>query len=120
MDSNLKHFAVLGGGPTGWLAAAYLNRSLNRFRPGQIAITVIEDPSPARNVPSSLGARTLPRVLKMLGLPEQAFLMHSEASFSHGTRFVDWLDDPREHSGTYFVPFDRGGGSELDLGEAWV
>jgi tryptophan halogenase len=121
MDSSLQHFVVLGGGPAGWLAATCLNRVLNRFRPGQVTVSVLESAVPASATTSAMGARNLPRVLKMLGIDEQALLRHAEASFSHGIRFVDWRGDSLEQASSFFVPFDSAYGThDLDLGEAWT
>ena len=85
-DRRIRRIAIVGGGIAGWTAAAMLTRRLG----GHCSIHVIETPEPA-----TLGRAdaTLPPVLDMLrflGIDQNDFIDKTQATYSLGTRFVDW------------------------------
>jgi tryptophan halogenase len=85
-DRRIRRIAVVGGGTTGWIAAAILGRKLG----GQCSIHVIETPEPP---PAGQAEPTLPQfleILKYLGVDQNDFIEKTQSTYSLGSRFQDW------------------------------
>jgi len=85
-DRRIRRIAIVGGGITGWTAAATLARKLG----GQCSIHVIESAEPAS---AGLAEATHPTVLELLrqiGVEQNDFVDKTQSTYSLGTRLVDW------------------------------
>lgn len=88
-------FLIVGGGTSGWFAAAYFTKNL----PG-IDITLIEDASLG---PIGVGESTQPAISNFLyecGFLPKEWMEPTNATFKHGVELVGWNDKP------YFVDND--------------
>jgi tryptophan halogenase len=114
----VRNILIVGGGSAGWLAAAYLARTLGAgdpagrlnqrdARPGIPTIGVGEGSFPS-----------LRGTLASIGIAEDRFIREANATFKQGIRFDHWVRPPGT-PGTdhYFHPFSqpsqRPGGPEL-------
>ncbi|SDU31169.1 tryptophan halogenase family protein [Stappia sp. ES.058] len=99
-DLRQTDIAVIGGGATGWMAAAYLKR----FLPSA-GITVMESPTVAPlGVGESLNDISR-RFNSALGLDEHDFLRATDGTYKIGIRFENF-DRP---GGDFYHPFGRPG-----------
>jgi tryptophan halogenase len=107
---------ILGGGTAGWLAAAYLSRTL---RLG--SITLVES---AEIGIIGVGEGTFPTVrstLAGLNVSEADFLRESSASFKQGVLFENWSREPSAGGDSYFHPFNLPfGGDDDALLPYWI
>lgn len=93
-----KRIVIVGGGATGWMAAALLGRC---FWSLGVRITVIEPPG-KRGI--GVGEATIPSILRLLdnlGVEEKDFMMACNATYKLGIQFSDWLQLDRD----YWHPF---------------
>src|SRR5882757_364883 len=84
-----RRILIVGGGTAGWLAAAYLAKSLEIFDNRRLEITLLESPDIGI---IGVGEGTFPTIrttLKTLGIDEARFLRESSATFKQGIRFDD-------------------------------
>ena len=109
----------MGGGSSGWVAAAYLNGALNRLRKGpRVDITVVESPDIPR---ISVGEATIPslnHVLEVADVNETDFVKHTDATYKQAIKYRNWLKNDGSH---YYHPFTRGPFGPIDYtGENWA
>jgi len=116
----IKRIVVLGGGTSGWMTAAALQRFLNRTTPGRTSVTVVEGP----DGPIGVGEATVPTLrgmLSILGVNEHEFMVRSNATFKQAVKFVNWLHDPASRPSYYYHLFQRPGVVEgMDYGQYWL
>jgi len=100
---------ILGGGSAGWMTAATL---INQFP--EKDITVIESP----NVPTvGVGESTLGQInpwLDMLGIEDEDFMPHTDASYKLSIRFEDFY---KKGDGGFHYPFSRPVENNLTMGK---
>lgn len=87
---NRKRVVIVGGGSTGWIAAAALGRQL---RADEYAVTLVES-SEIGTI--GVGEAVIPpfvTFIRNLGLDEQEFIRKTQASFKLGIEFRDWLHE---------------------------
>lgn len=87
MKDSIKNILIAGGGTSGWIAAAFLNRFLD---PTRCSITLVES---AGIGTIGVGEATVPPIvplLRMLGIEEDDFLRKCHATYKLGIKFVDW------------------------------
>ena len=87
MTDSIKNILIVGGGTSGWITAAFLNRFLD---PSKCSITLVESPSVGT---IGVGEATVPPLvplLRILGIEEDDFLRRCHATYKLGIKFVDW------------------------------
>lgn len=99
-----KRIVIVGGGSTGWMAAAYLDAALNQsdFRVADIAL--LESPDIPR---IGVGEATIPsirHVLATIGIDEIEFLKRVDGTFKHAIKYVNWVHGEGDH---YYHAFGR-------------
>ncbi|MCX2802424.1 tryptophan 7-halogenase [Microbulbifer thermotolerans] len=98
LDDRIRHIVVVGGGSTGWIAAAVL---AHQFKPDVCKVTLVESEDIGT---IGVGESTIPPfigLLRGLGIDEADFIQKTQASFKLGIQFHDWL----EKGQSYFHPF---------------
>ena len=91
----IRSIVVVGGGTSGWMTAAYLNRVLRGADGAEpVRITVVESEDIGIIGVGEATVPTIRRVLGALDIPEWRFLLETDATFKHGIRFKDWLNVP--------------------------
>ena len=99
-----KRIVIVGGGSTGWMAAAYLDAALNQPHFRVADITLLESPDVPR---IGVGEATIPsirHVLATIGIDEIEFLKRVDGTYKHAIKYVDWLDGRGE---SYYHAFGR-------------
>lgn len=95
---------VVGGGSSGWMAAAYLDAALNHGGKKAVDIALIESPDVPR---IGVGEATIPsinHILAALRIDEREFMRRTEATFKQSIKFINWLDNKGEG---YYHAFGR-------------
>jgi tryptophan 7-halogenase len=80
------NIAIIGSGPTAWLAAAMLARVLH----GSCAVQVIETDSDDATWVAVTSVPSLHRLLRLLGLDEVTLMRAGDATYRLGAEFRDW------------------------------
>lgn len=110
MARPIRNITIVGGGTTGWLAAAVLNHRLQWgfAHPDGVNITLIESPE----VPIiGVGEATLPGIrntLEALEISEAEFVTRTNATFKLGVKFDDWHRADGGKPKSFFHPFTGG------------
>lgn len=94
----ISKFVIVGGGTSGWLAAALLTHFLKRE---QCAVELVESDELGT---ISIGESTVPPLvglMQRLGIDEHEFIRETEATYKLGIQFVDWY----RRGERYFHPF---------------
>lgn len=97
-----REILIVGGGTAGWMAAAYLARSLGQ----SVGITLLESPEIGI---IGVGEGTFPTIrdtLRFLGIDEGRFVREAAATFKQGVRFTGWQQPARGKPHSYFHPFE--------------
>jgi tryptophan 7-halogenase len=119
---NVRSVVVVGGGASGWMSAAFLQRFLNSD-PGRVApvrIRVVEAP----DIPIiGVGEATTPSLkgtMKYIGIPETELLKETHGTFKQAIRYEGWgrPEDPQDH---FYHPFDYGVQQVYEwMGHTWL
>ncbi len=94
----LSKIVIVGGGTSGWLAAAMLCHHLKR----ELYQIVLVESDQLGTI--SIGESTVPTMIGLLhrlGIDEQDFIAATEATYKLGIQFVGW----HRRADTYFHPF---------------
>lgn len=87
MDQRVRKILVVGGGTSGWMTAAYLNRTLAAKGVNTVEITLIE----SRDIGIiGVGEATLANIKRMMiaiGINEMDFMRSCAATFKNAIRF---------------------------------
>ncbi len=98
MDRKFR-VVIVGGGSAGWMTAAYLSKSLDHG----VDIQLVE----SSTIPSvGVGEATFSTIrlfFDFLGLKEEDWMHHCNASYKLAIKFVDWNAE-RQH---FYHPFQR-------------
>lgn len=112
-----RRVLIVGGGSSGWTAAAYFNAVLNIGQQRAAQISLVESPDAPR---IGVGEATIPNIngtLAAIGLDEMDFMRAVDGTFKQSIRFVNWLDDAPKF---YHHPFTRYGSEPEDAGRRWL
>lgn len=108
MAEPVREITIVGGGTAGWLAAAMLNRYLNRNASAPVRVSLIES---GKLPPIGVGEATVPpmrQVLHDVGVDEHEFFRRCNATFKLGVRFTNWDLDARGRSVEYINSLTEG------------
>ncbi|HEX5419542.1 MAG TPA: tryptophan halogenase family protein, partial [Gammaproteobacteria bacterium] len=121
-SGDVNSIVIVGGGASGWLSAAFLQRFLNSDpdRVAPVRIRVVEAP----NIPIiGVGEATVPPLkgtMEYLGIPELALLKETHGTFKQAIRYEGWgrPEDPQDY---FYHPFDYGVQQVYEwLGHTWL
>ncbi len=106
MGEPIKNIAIVGGGTSGWIAAAYLARIYERrVATGDLKITVIESPDVGIIGVGESTARPMADLLRVIGVREADFIRRCNATFKLSGLFADWDRDENGQGVTWVNPF---------------
>ena len=101
----MRKLAIIGGGSSGWMCAAYLNGVLNKQGTQKVVdITLVESPDIPR---ISVGEATIPsmkHLLAAIGIDEVDFMRTADATFKQSIKYVNWV---HKDNSFYHHPFSR-------------
>src|SRR5881398_237715 len=87
MSTPIQSVVIIGGGSAGWMTAAYLSKALQQT----VRITVVESPTISK---IGVGEATIPNLQRVffdyLGLREEEWMRHCNASLKTAIKFVNW------------------------------
>lgn len=113
-----KKIAIVGGGSSGWMAAAYLDAVLNRNGGRTAEISLVESPDIPR---IGVGEATVPsinHIIAAIGIDEMDFMKRVDGTFKQAIKYVNWLDNDGSQ---YYHPFNRFRESPIDRsGLRWL
>lgn len=114
-EKNIKKIVIVGGGSAGWMTAAALSSLLN---PEDVTITLIESDKIGT---IGVGEATIPDITnfnRMLGIPQDAFMKATNATFKLGIEFKNW----GRKGDQYFHPFGSHGADMqgIDFHQFWM
>ena len=102
MSTTIDNLVIVGGGTAGWISACNLAKKLNIKSDESLNITIIESP----DIPTiGVGEGTWPtmrKTLSNLGIDESEFMRECNATFKHGTKFVNWRETPIGNQSEYY------------------
>lgn len=114
-----RKVAIVGGGSSGWITAAYLQKALNIDGvASKVEVTLIESPDIPR---ISVGEATIPsmrHLLKVIDVDEAQFMKATDATFKQSIKYTNWV---RKDNSFYHHPFSRVRKQPLDFSAAdWL
>jgi tryptophan halogenase len=121
-SGDVTSVVIVGGGASGWLSAAFLQRFLNSdaARVAPVRIRVVEAP----DIPIiGVGEATVPSLkgtMEYIGIPELAMLKEAQGTFKQAIRYESWgrPEDPEDY---FYHPFDYGVQQVYEwLGHTWL
>ncbi|MGB0494996.1 MAG: tryptophan halogenase family protein [Kangiellaceae bacterium] len=102
MSKIIKDIVIVGGGTAGWLTACNLAKQLNAKSESSFNITLVESPDISTIGVGEGTWPTMRKTLHRLGIDEADFLKECDATFKHGTKFVNWRQSPKNGSTEYY------------------
>jgi tryptophan halogenase len=113
-----RRVLIVGGGSSGWIAAAYLEAALRNDPRAKVEITLIESPDIPR---IGVGEATIPsiaHVLGVIGLNPFEFMRAVEGTFKQSIKHINWL---HKDGHAYHHPFSREAQPVVDrAGVEWL
>ncbi len=102
MDTHIRKILIVGGGTSGWLSAAYLQRALG----ATVEITLVESKRIGRVGVGEATIPTLRATMDFLGYPDELWMPRVGATYKAAIRFVSWSQNPNPRvSDSYWHPF---------------
>jgi tryptophan halogenase len=121
-NGNIESVVIVGGGASGWLSAAFLQRFLNSDpeRVAPVRIRLIESP----DIPIiGVGEATVPPLkgtMDYIAIPEVALLKETHGTFKQAIRYEGW-GNPGDKEDYFYHPFDYGAQQVYEwLGHTWL
>lgn len=110
MGRPITNITIVGGGTSGWIAAAYLNQRLQwgPMASRDVTITVIESPLVGIIGVGEATVPTLKATLKLLRISEAEFMKRTDATFKLGIWFDGWNTDEQGQPIGFMHPFTGG------------
>lgn len=103
----ITKIVIVGGGTSGWLAAAFLDSVFNSPAGRPVSITLVESPDIGTIGVGEATVPTIRETLRVVGIGENDFLKTTNATFKNAIKFRNWrlapADDPADH---YYHPFE--------------
>lgn len=100
MHQHVKSVTIVGGGSSGWMTAAAFVRLLPNIK-----LTLVESPE----IPTiGVGESTIGHInqfLTMLGLKDEDWMKHCNATYKTSIKFVDFRENPTATPHTFHYPF---------------
>jgi tryptophan halogenase len=96
---NMFKVVIVGGGSAGWMTAAYLSKALDRG----VDIQLVESSNIGTVGVGEATFSTIRLFFEFLGLQEEDWMYHCDASYKLAIRFVDWNAERRH----FYHPFQR-------------
>ena len=113
-----RKLLIVGGGVSGWMAAAYLDAVLNRDGRRVADIALVGSPYRPR---VGAGEATIPSInhfLAVVGLGANELLRRVDGTLNQAIRYDNWLDNRGE---SHYHPFNRFRESPIDrTGRRWL
>ena len=106
-----KRVVIVGGGSSGWIAAAYLDAALNQPDMKVADITLVESPDVPR---IGVGEATIPsinHILAVIGIDEVELLKRADCTFKQAIKYVNWVGG---NGDAYYHAFGRQRSEPLD------
>jgi len=97
--SNAVKVVIVGGGSAGWMTAAYLSKVLERG----VSISLVEAPTIGSIGVGEASFSTIQLFFNRLGLQEEDWMSHCNASYKAAIKFVDWNADKQQ----FYHPFQQ-------------
>ncbi len=120
-SKSIQNIVIVGGGTSGWMAAAYLDKALNRQGERPVSITLIE----ASDIPSvGVGEATIPifrGFFDFLGFAETEWMEACQATYKLAIKFVGWVDNaPGDHYWHTFGNLQPSHGANISQYQKWL
>jgi len=100
MRHDIKSICIVGGGSSGWMTAAGISRLLPNIK-----LTLVE----SATVPTiGVGESTIGHInqfLTMIGLKDEDWMHHCNATYKTSIKFIDFRENPTEHPHKFHYPF---------------
>ncbi len=100
MYHDVKSIVIVGGGTSGWMTAAGISKLLPNVK-----LTLVESPA----IPIiGVGESTIGHInqfLTMLGLRDEDWMPHCNATYKTSIKFIDFRENPTENPHTFHYPF---------------
>lgn len=100
MKNKIENIVIVGGGSSGWMAAAAISKQLP-----SVKLTLIESP----NIPTiGVGESTIGHInefLHYLGLKDEDWMKHCNATYKTSIKFLDFRENPSEEPHVFHYPF---------------
>jgi tryptophan halogenase len=121
-NGDVKSVVIVGGGSSGWLTAAFLQRFLNSDpeRTAPVRIRTVESP----DIPViGVGEATIPSLkgtIEYIGIPEAVLLKETHGTFKQAIRYQGW-GNPNDADDYFYHPFDYGVQQVFEwMGHTWL
>jgi tryptophan halogenase len=117
-NGHIKDIVIVGGGTAGWMAATYLQSSLN----GLVNITVIESPTiPRIGVGEATVTTIKTEFFDRLGISEAEWMPYCKGTYKMGIRYANWKQAPEVGEDYFYhifgeIPYI----DEVPLTHVWI